>query len=228
MSTPAVRFYDWPHSPFCIKIRAILDYKSIAYERINPLGRAMVSIRRRGRIGKVPALEIDGELIVDSTEIAHAIEARFPDPTIIPAGRREQGLCHALEDWADESLYFLGLYFRWYEPEGRRAVPQSFGRSPAGRIAYLVYLRRILGQLKGQGTLRKPGAHVRADLERQLAAITALVEPGPFLLGERPYLCDFALLGQLLYLGRTPVGAVEMQRHEPIAGFMAAMKGLQQ
>lgn len=225
---PAVRFFDWPYSPFCIKVRAILDYKSVAYERIVPGGRAMASLRRRGGIGKVPAVEIDGALIVDSTDIAHALEARFPEPAILPVDPRERALCHVLEDWADESLYFLGLYYRWYEPEGRRAVPQAFGKSPAGRLTYIVYLRRILRQLKGQGTLRKPPDHVRADLDRQLAAIDGLVDPGPFLLGERAYLCDFALLGQLLYLGRTPVGAEAMAGHEGVAAFLEAMKGLRQ
>jgi len=221
---PAVRFFDWPWSPFCIKVRAILDHKGIACERINPLGGRARAALRRGGIGKVPALELDGALLVDSTDIAHALERRFPDPPILPADPRARALCHALEDWADESLYFLGLYYRWYEAEGRRAVPAAFGRSPAGRLAYAVYLRRILRQLKGQGTSRKPPAHVRADLDRQLDAIDGLLADGPFLLGADPWLCDFALYGQLLYVGRTPVGAAAMAAHPRLATWLAAMK----
>lgn len=220
-----VRFYDWPWSPFCIKVRAILDYKGIAYERINPLaGGARASIRRRGRIGKVPALEMDGALHVDSTDIAYALERRFPAPAILPADAGERALCHVLEDWADESLYFLGLYYRWYEAEGRRAVPAAFGRSPTGRLAYAIYLRRILGQLRGQGTLRKPPDHVRSDLDRHVDAIDGLLGDGPFLLGTDPWLCDFALLGQLLYLGRTPVGGIALAERPRVATWLAAMK----
>ena len=33
-----------------------------------------------------------------------------------------------------------------------------------------------------------------------------LLTPGPYVFGERPYLCDFALWGQLEYLRRTPAG----------------------
>jgi len=158
-----------------MKVRAILDYKGVRYRAVSPLGPALLKIRRRGRIGKVPAIEIDGQLIVDSTDIAYEIDARFPDPPLLPDKPRERALCHAIEDWADESLYFIGLYYRWFEAEGRRPIPKVFGRTPAGWLAYRFYLRRILGQLKGQGTLRKTPGHVRRDLERQLDAAEALL-----------------------------------------------------
>lgn len=214
-------FYDWPYSPFCMKVRAILDYKGLQYERVNPVGH-VGAIRRRGGIGKVPAVEIDSKLIVDSTDIAYALDRRFPDPPLLPADPRDRGLCHAIEDWADESLYFMGLYYRWYEREGREAVPRAFGRSLKGWIAYRFYLGRILGQLRGQGTLRKPPEHVRCDLERHLDAVEGLLEPGPFLFGEIPYLCDFALWGQLNYLNKTPVGGEAIGRRPAIAAFIAA------
>jgi glutathione S-transferase len=199
-------FYDWPFSPFCMKVRALLDYKGVPYERVNPLGPAVLRIYRRGKVGKVPAVDFDGTLVVDSTDIAYEVERRFPHPPLLPADPRERGLCHALEDWADESLYFIGLYYRWYEAEGRKPIPQAFGKSITGRLAYAFYLRRVLRQVKGQGTLRKPPEHVAADLERHLQAVEALLTPGPYLLGGGPYLCDFALWGQLNYLARTPVG----------------------
>src|SRR5688572_28623116 len=59
MTRASIIFYDWPYSPFCMKVRAMLDHKGLQYERINPLGRALFAIHRRGKIGKVPALEID-------------------------------------------------------------------------------------------------------------------------------------------------------------------------
>ena len=45
-------FYDWPYSPFCMKVRAILDYKHLKYECVNPLS-ARGTLNRRGT-GKVP------------------------------------------------------------------------------------------------------------------------------------------------------------------------------
>src|ERR687886_451429 len=106
MSDQRIIFYDWPFSPFCMKVRAILDYKQVEHERVNPLGPAVIRIYRRGKVGKVPAVDFDGTLVVDSTDIAYELERRFPSPPILPKAPRERALCHALEDWADESLYF--------------------------------------------------------------------------------------------------------------------------
>ena len=126
-------FYDWPYSPFCMKVRAILDSKGAKYRRVRPQGQTLWSLRRRGGVGKVPAIELDGELIVDSTDIAYAIDARFPEPPLLPADARERAICHAIEEWADESLYFAGLYYRWFEPEGRKAIPAARHLADWGR-----------------------------------------------------------------------------------------------
>lgn len=223
---PRVALYDWAPSPFCIKVRAILDYKRIRYRRIPALGRPIFEVRRRGRIGKFPALEIDGRLIVDSTDIALALESVFPQPPILPDDPRQRALCHAFEDWADEALYFIGLYFQWWDPAGARMVPMAFGRSLIGRAAYFVIRRRVRAQLLGQGTARKPAAHVRADLDRELDAIAALLAPGPFLLGDQPYLCDFALAGQLVYMSRPPVTRTALEKRPVIGAYLERMRGL--
>lgn len=217
-------FYDWPYSPFCIKVRAILDHKGLDYRAVNPM-RHIRQISRRGRVGKVPALELDGELIVDSTDIAYAIDRRFPDKPMLPDNPRDRAMCHAIEEWADESLYFIGLYYRWYDSEGRKPVAGVFGRSLRGRLTYRFYLRRILAQLRGQGTLRKPPDHVARDLDRHLDAVEALLTPGPYVLGDTPYLCDFALWGQLIYLVRTPVGGNAIRQRPLIGTYLKRMPG---
>ena len=222
-----IKLYDWPASPFSLKVRSVLEFLTLDYERVPIIQPAnWLSVRRRGKIGKAPALEIDGRLIVDSTDIAYELARIVPDSRIIPSDPRERALCHALEDWSDKSLYFYGLYFQWHDPDGRKMVPQAFGRGPLGRVLYWSFLRRILGQLKGHGVSRKPPEHVRSDLTRQLEAIESLVAPNTFLLGDRPYLCDFAVFGQFVYLSRTPHGAREIAKYPSIVGYMSRMKGL--
>ena len=210
-----IALYDWAPSPFCMKIRALLDYKGVVYDRRPALG-AMRFVRRRGGIGKVPALEIDGEFIVDSTDIAHEIERRLPTPASQPSDPRENALCHVLEDWCDESLYFYGLYYHWQDPAGRAQTGAYFGRTLQGRIAYHLLLPRILRQLRGQGLGRKSDDHIRADLDRQLDAVEMLLGASPFLLGATPYLCDFALMSQLVYLQRAPATR-DLLRDRPAA-----------
>ena len=209
-----------------MKVRAVLDYKNISYERRNALGKPIFEIRRRGRIGKVPALELDGEFICDSTDIAHALEKRFPEPPILPSSPRERGLCHALEDWADEALYFIGLYYQWIEPQGRKMVPQAFGKRLMGRAAVLYFERVIKRQVLGHGTARKPPEHILSDLRRNLESIEAMLDGQKFLLGSRPYLCDFAVASMLHYLRRTPVGGQEIESHKAIVDYLERMKAL--
>jgi glutathione S-transferase len=218
--------YDWAPSPFCIKVRAILDHKRLRYRRVPVLGRAIVDVRRRGGIGKVPALDIDGTLVTDSTDIAHALERLAPEPAILPADARSRALCHALEDWADEALYFIGLYFQWVDPRGAAMVPAAFGPSVLGRVAHRWFRHIVVGQVRGQGTARKPAARVRADLDRALDAIDALLADAPFLLGDAPLLCDFALLGQLLYLSRPPTSAEALRAHPAIGAYLERMREL--
>lgn len=220
-----LRLFDWGPSPFCLKARAILEYKHLDYDRVSVLGPAAIELWRRGRIGKVPALDIDGVLVCDSTEIAHAVERLAPEPSVLPAAPRERALCHALEDWADEGLYFIGLYYHWVHPEGRAALPKAF-KGPLGRALLPVYERFERSQLRGHGTARKPEAMVRADLQRNLEAAEALVTDRPFLLGDVPYLCDFAITGQLAYLGMSPVGRRELEGHATLGAYLDRMRAL--
>jgi glutathione S-transferase len=222
---PSLTLYDWGPSPFSLKVRAVLDRKGLAYRRLSVLNAAARrDLKRRGKVGKAPALDIDGTLLVDSTDICHALERRFPAPPLLPAEARPRALCHAIEEWSDESLYFVGLYFQWFDPEGRKMVPAAFGGGVAGALLYRFFLRRILRQLWGQGTGRKSPAHVRADLDRHLDAIEALIGDRPFALGDAPYLCDFALLGQLVYLARTPVGGRALAGRPGLQAYLDRLK----
>lgn len=225
-TVPALALIDWAPSPFCIKVRAILDHKGLPYRRVQAFGPALMRVRRQGRIGKVPALDIDGRLVTDSTDIAYELERLAPQPAIVPSGARDRALCHALEDWCDEALYFIGLHYQWIDDEGAPMVPQAFGGGPLGLAAYAFYRGRIARQLRGQGTGRKPAQRIADDLARELDAIGALLQRGPFLLGDAPLLCDFALFGQLVYWSRPPKTARALQQRPDILAFMQRMREL--
>jgi glutathione S-transferase len=221
------RLYDFAASPFCIKVRAILDYKGVEFERINTAGSGMLELRKRGKIGKVPALDIDGELICDSTDIAHELERRHPEPPILPEDPRNLALCHALEDWSDESLYWSGVYYRWVDPEGRAGASTIFPKGFFGQaVIPAVISRKARQQLEGQGTGRKSAEHIARDLQRQLGCLSQLLTNRDYLLEDTPMLCDFAVCGQLVYLRRTPHGARELEGHPDIVAFVERMRAL--
>lgn len=221
-----LRLFDWAPSPFCMKVRSVLNYKGVAYERVPALGPSFLEFMRRSRVRKVPALDIDGRLVADSTDIAHELERLFPEPAILPADPALRGLSHALEDWSDEALYFLGLHFQWIDPRGRPMVRKAFGSTPQGIVARWFYQRRIAAQLRGQGTGRKPPAQVAADLRRELAALADMLGRQPFLLGATPWLCDFAVNAQLVYLSRPPGSAEILAEFDVLGRYMERMKAL--
>lgn len=221
-----IRLFDWAPSPFCMKVRTVLAYKAVPYERVPALGPSLMELVRRSNVRKVPALDIDGRLIVDSTDIAYEIERLFPEPSILPATTHLRGLSHALEDWSDEALYYLGLYFQWIEPRGKPMVRKAFGASPLGIGARLFYQRRIAAQLRGQGTGRKSLAHISNDLRREFSALVDLLADRPFLLGSAPYLCDFAVNAQLVYMSRPPGSAEILGEFAPLGAYMERMKAL--
>lgn len=209
-----------------MKVRAVLNYKGLAYERVAVLGPSLMELVRRSNVRKVPALDIGGRLVVDSTDIVHEIERLFPEPAVLPGDARLRGLSHALEDWADEALYFLGLYFQWIDPRGKPMLRQAFGATPLGVAARWFYQHRIAGQLRGQGTGRKSATQIADDLEREFVAIAAMLTDRPYLLGEQPYLCDFAVNAQLAYMLRPPVSGEMLRGFGPLMAYMERMKAL--
>ena len=107
-----ITLHQFQVSPFCDKVRRILHWKGLEYRiREVPLVRAQ-AIRRINPTGKLPCLEHDGTFVADSTDIAYYLEERFPEPPILPEDPAERALCHVLDDWADESLYFYEMFLR--------------------------------------------------------------------------------------------------------------------
>ena len=80
------RLYQFATSPFCAKVRKILDYKGVDYDliEVDYLERKELLLAS-GQI-MVPALTLaSGETMVDSDRISEALEQRYPEPTIFPA-----------------------------------------------------------------------------------------------------------------------------------------------
>src|SRR5487761_1824463 len=97
------RLYQFATSPFCAKVRKILDYKGVDYEAVE------VDYLQRGELlvasGQlmVPALTFEnGETIVDSARIAARLEELFPNPTVFPPAGR--GLHLAMARYLDSEI----------------------------------------------------------------------------------------------------------------------------
>ena len=190
-----LRLYQFASSPFCAKVRKILDYKGVDYETIEVdyLERKELLIVS-GQI-MVPALSLEGgETIVDSDRIAARLETDYPDPTIFPAEWR--GIHMALARYFDSELE---------DTLFRAAIPDEIAHYHSqGRDREALW-RFIRERKYGLGFCDQMAREHAANLERaraMLAPIDDGLRERAFLLGRIGY-ADFALYGQLTYLAFT-------------------------
>ncbi len=67
-------------------------------------GRRTLGLRVGDRLGTVPALAADGERISTNRSIARFLDARRPDPPLLPADPDRRAAVEEIEGWANEAL----------------------------------------------------------------------------------------------------------------------------
>jgi len=221
--------YQFEVSPFCDKIRRVLHYKRKPFEtREVPPTETLTRLRKLNPVGKVPVLQHGDELVWDSSDIARYLDRVFPDPPLYPSGARERALCHFIEDWADESLYFFELWLR-FGPTGNAAdwsERASLSEPPLVRRAVHFAMPTLMRNvLKGQGLGRKPAERVLADLELHLNAITEWLGNDDWLVGDRLTLADIAVCAQLSCAGETGEGAALIASQPKLQAWMERVDG---
>ncbi|MCB2386435.1 glutathione S-transferase family protein [Thalassolituus alkanivorans] len=219
--------YQYEISPFCAKVRRVLQLKGLDYQvhNIGALGSQLGEVRRLSPQGKLPVLELDGERMADSSLIVRELERRFPAVVpLIPDDEQQRAQVHLWEDWADESLYFLEVYLRFAVKENRGYWA---GRVCAADPAWFAAIARpivpatMMKQLKAQGMGRKSLAQVLAELDQHLQMLNALLYGRDWLVGEQLTLADIAVAVQLQAIAATPQGQKALQGYPQIQLWLA-------
>ncbi|MEA2680126.1 MAG: glutathione S-transferase [Candidatus Binataceae bacterium] len=189
--------YQLATSPFCAKVRKILDFKGLDYRvvEVDYLERKELIIASSQIM--VPALTLEsGETIVDSDRIAMRLESSYPEPTIFPPEWR--GVHLALARYFDGE--FEDVMFRAALPDEL----DHFARQCSDREAFYRLIRdRKYGAGFCDETIRHHAAHW-ARMVEVLAPLDETLRDRAFLLGRIGY-ADFALYGQLSLLAITSV-----------------------
>ena len=203
---PEIALYQFPPmegvdsgSPFCAKVHRALTYKKLTYEVRTVMTPGELKRINPHRV-KVPALQYDGEIIVDSTQILVFLDQKHPSPTLYPADPSALARVRLLEDWADESLYWFTVYLRWAVDHSFQALAQCLFSTLPPPIRWLVpsFVRRgVLKSLRGQGIGRLSQAEVEEAHEAHLDMLEVLLGEGPFFVGEALSAADLALFGPL-------------------------------
>jgi maleylacetoacetate isomerase len=176
--------HDYFRSSAAYRVRIALNLKGVAYER-----RDVMLLENQQRSpehlalnpqGFVPALEVDGKVLTQSLAIIDWLDARHPEPRLIPADpdARAAALAQALVVAADIH--------------------------PLNNLRVMRWLKHALDAEDG-----KRDEWTRHWIAEGFAALEAMAGDGPFLGGEAPNIGDVFLVPQMFNARRfgTPLDA---------------------
>ncbi len=205
-------------SPFVEKVYRGLMLKRLPFEIHEP--HTFQDLRRHNpTTGKMPALELDGRLLFDSTFILRALDTYQPDPPLLSADPLIAAQQRLIEDWVDESLYWYGMALRWTIPANAKRALQIFVSAAPPLLRPLIRItapRLMRSQVRAQGTGRLPADILVRELDGHLAALVKMVGRGPFFFGlDQPSVADLAVYGQLFFLydKATPEGQAVVENY---------------
>lgn len=215
-----------PHSYYTGKIRSYLIKKGVPYREefaFHPQFQAR--ILPAVRLVVVPILETpDGRILQDTTDMIEHIEARLPQPLMIPESPVQQAVAWLLGAFGSEGLLAPGMHYRWsYRAEQENFLCAEFGRLLRGgpdREARFVTARHTMQYfndfLPVLGVTPQTIPMVEAAYCELLDALDEHFLNFPYLLGGRPSIADFGLMAPMFaHLARDPVPATLMKNRAP-------------
>ena len=201
------KLFVWDISHFSGKARGYMRYKRIPhYEASMNFMDYLVRAKIRGGDRTIPVVVTpDGEWIQDTKVIVDTLEQRYPERPVKPETPVQRFAAYLLELWGDEVLVQMSVHTRWSYvenyPRFRDEVgPKMFPRAPRA-LQNLVAseFRRFMTQ-RARGFLGIQGDQIPvldAWMERMLDALQEHFAAHDYLLGGRPCIADFALLGTM-------------------------------
>jgi glutathione S-transferase len=147
------------------------------------------------------------QAVTDSTPLIRRFEREYPGRSLIPTDPALAFLNELIEDYADEWLTKAMFHYRWaYAPDIAKAAAilpcwRGFSTPDADLIQRGAFVaERQIGRLRYVGSNAVTGPVIEASYRRFLAAFEDHLRSYPYLMGQRPGSCDFAVFGQLTQL----------------------------
>lgn len=215
-------------SPPCWKAQLALRYKGLDYEVIDVVLPAQ--IKRHNPRGRVPAIKVDQDIIVDSSDILTYLDEKFPEPPLNSKDPKERAMIRVLEDWADENLYFYAVYLRWLVPSNFTKLKTAFFHKHYPPIVKVVAptlgRKEVGGRARAQGVGLKSEVVARKELHECFEAIEAMLEGQDYLVGSaltRADISVFAIIDQLSEERLTPDVRKEIDKFQNISQWRTLM-----
>lgn len=185
-------------SPFVRKLIAYLGEKGLAFEMKGVgIGDPDPGFRAASPLGKMPAIDDDGFLLADSSAIIHYLEAKHPEPALIPADPEERGQVIWWDEFADTVFAACG------------------GKMFFNRIVAPKFLQR-------EGDLAAAAEAETVELPKLLDYLESAIPDSGYLVGDRLTIADLAVVSPLVNL-RHCGSCIDAATHPRIAKWSAAI-----
>ncbi len=214
------RFHAFDVSYFSAKVRPALRYKQLWYEELRAdLG----LIRERTGLGFIPVLITpEDEVWQDSTEILDRLEARHPEPALVPSTPLQGLAAHLVELYVDEFCTIPAMHYRWGSELGEATARARFSAMTGSeKIGNLAADRMVAGRF-ALGASDEAAPAIEAHLDDLLGRLNAHFETHPYLLGDRMSVADCALMGPFyahLFVDIVPRRLL-LERAVPVVGWI--------
>ncbi len=204
--------YAWGLSFYSGKTRAYLRYKGIPHIEKTIRLWDMATIRRQVGATVMPVVVTpEGEWLQDTSHIIDLLEQRYPMAPIVPSSPKQKVAAYLLEAWGDEFWVASAMHYRWNFPENYRDqfrreggdnllpfAPRFLKNQVVDRVA-----AQLRGFLKGLGVVPAQLPAIEQWSQALLDALDTHFAVHKYLLGSKPSLGDFGLIGPLYaHLGR--------------------------
>ena len=218
--------YGADHSLYTGKVRAYMRFKDLDWREVTASKDIYKSVILP-RIGApiVPVLETsDGRYVQDTTDIIDFLEAAHPAVSVYPDTPLQKLVALMLELYGDEWLVIPAMHYRWSVLDQQREfIFAEFGRMsvPDASLEEQVKVgeqtsRMFSGSVPALGITPATIPAIEAVYLDLLDQLDAHFSQYDFLLGSRPCIGDFGLMGPLYaHLGRDPVPKALMQERAP-------------
>ena len=190
--------YGSTMSPFVRKVAAYAAEKGIAID-LQPTGfpNPTPEFRAASPFGKMPALVDDDYRLADSSAIIAYLEAKYPDPEMIPAEPRARGQVIWFDEFADTLLFACGakIFFN------KIVAPRFLGR---------------------EGDLAVAEAAERDELPPLLDYLETAIPDSGYLVGDKLTLADIAVAGPFANFGHCNV-VIDGARYPRVSAYTSAI-----
>jgi len=208
-------------------VRPYLCKKGLDYVEINP-SHPHFSEKILPAIGHltVPVLELPtGDFIADSTEIIEYLEDKHPGNPMIPADKTMAALAWLIHSYGSEGLHKPAMHYRWNTTqENRQFITDEFERSFEIRTKREGAVKTLGSEFADNMKAYVPALGITADTveaiqrstRRLYHILNAHFLDWPYVLGGRPSIADFGLMGPIYaHLGRDVSSAKELKVSAP-------------